>query len=252
MFRVHILIILITVGVMNTSFASSQEIPFFSAGSRIDTKAWYLSHGWANGVHQSCEWRNNAIGAQQGRLTITLSERGGKKRPFGCGEIQSKEKYGHGRYEARMRTAKGSGLNTAFFTYIGQPHQKEHDEIDFEFLGKNPTVVEVTHYRNSKKGTLKAVQLGFDSSEEFHNYAFEWDAEEIRWYVDDKLVFKTEGTVPVPIHKQKIFFSLWSGGKSMNDWLGRFKYKQPVTAEIEWVKFTPFENQVQPLQTQTP
>jgi len=241
---IHKLIVTLSLFCVLLSFTPSSvadELPFFITGNKIDKKNWLLSHGWTNGEHQSCEWRDNAVRGVDGRLTLTLSERGGKHRPFGCGEIQSNATYGYGRYEARMRSAKGYGLNSAFFTYIGQPHQEEHDEIDFEFLGRNPYVVEVTHWRNGIKGPVKQVRLGYDSSEEFHNYAFEWDKDEIRWYVDDKLVYKTDGSFPVPIHKQKIFFSLWSNAPSLDDWMGRFKYYKPVSAEVEWVKFTPFD-----------
>ncbi len=227
----------------STSPLFAQEIPFFKHGRIIDTDTWYVSHGWSNGEHQSCEWRDNAVRAVNGNLTLTLSQRGGKKRPYGCGEIQSKKRYGHGRYEARIKTAAGDGLNTAFFTFIGPPNGvAEHDEIDFEFLGKDPYYVETTYWRNGKKSKVHKVPLGFDSSKEFHNYAFEWDKKEIRWYVDDKLVYKSDESLPVTVHKQKIFFSLWSGAKSLNDWLGKFKYKNPVTAEIQWVKFTPFNS----------
>lgn len=235
-------------GVIPALADDNGRIPFFSHGPVLDEDIWYISHGWANGEHQSCEWRDNAIGqSDEGYLTLTLSGRGGKKRPIGCGEIQSKKRYGYGRYEARMRSAAGSGLNTAFFTFIGPPNGvAEHDEIDFEFLGKDPTIVQVVHYRDAKSPKPYIVDLGFDSSKEFHNYAFEWDKNEIRWYVDDKLVYKTQGKVPVPVHDQKIFFSLWSGAESMNDWLGRFHYKKPVTAEVQWVKFTPFPEGTKP------
>jgi hypothetical protein len=42
--------------------------------------------------------------------------------------------YGYGTYEVRMRTGRGSGLNAAFFTYIGPVHDRAHHEIDIEVL----------------------------------------------------------------------------------------------------------------------
>jgi beta-glucanase (GH16 family) len=121
------------------------------------------------GIFQSCEWRADAIANTRNGLRLTLSDRGGKARPLGCPEIHTNARFGYGLYEARIRSAAGSGLVTAFFTYIGPPAgSPEHDEIDFEFLGKDPHTVNVTEYTNDKPYG-KVIQLGFDASETFHN-----------------------------------------------------------------------------------
>lgn len=230
--------------------AYADDIPFFYGKNQtLDKSHWYTAHGWANGPHQSCEWRKDAIHRDGETLTLTLSDKGGKHRTIGCAEARTQQKFGFGRYEARMKTAAGKGLNTAFFTYIGKTHgADEHDEIDFEFLGKNPKIVQVRHWRDGKGTKPKYVRLGFDSSKDFHNYAFEWDRHEVRWYVDDRLVHKTGLTtdekIEAPQNEQHIFLSLWSGSDRLNDWLGDFQYTKPVTAEIEWLKFTPFEGSV--------
>ena len=222
--------------------AYAQEIPFFSIGPKIDEKTWYISHGWANGAHQSCEWRKYEVRSEDDKLVLGLSDHGGKERPISCGEIRTRQTYSYGRYEVRMKTAAGSGLNTNFFTYTGPPYGvKEHDEIDFEFLGKEPDKVEAVFWRNGKKAKIYKIPLGFDSSKEFHNYAFEWDQNEIRWFVDGKLMHQSEKGADIPVNSQHIFLSLWSGGQSVNDWLGPFSYKEPLSAEVEWVKYTPLE-----------
>lgn len=232
-----LLLLICLIGAPPPSIA--QDIPFFKFGQKIDSETWYKSHGWANGEHQSCEWRKHAVSGTAEGLNLNLSERGGKHRPYGCGEIRTIQKYSYGRYEARLKSAAGSGLNSAFFTFIG-PHSgsPEHDEIDFEFLGKDPYIVEVTYFRNSKKGRVKRVVLGFDASQEFHDYAFEWSKTAIRWYVDGKLVHETDPGENIPIHPQQIFFSLWSNNESLNDWMGPFRYSGPVDMDIQWVRFT--------------
>ena len=208
--------------------------------SGIDKNRWYIPHGWTNGEHQSCEWRESALSARDGKLLFTLSSKGGKLRPIGCPAIQYKERTGYGRYEARMRTAAGSGLNTAFFTYIGPPlGVAAHDEIDFEFLGKEPEVVEITHWANGQKNPGIKIPLGYDASKEFHNYTFDWRPDSISWYVDDKLVYKTPKGSKIPNNPGYIYFSLWSGSKIEDAWMGPFVYQKPVTAEVMWVKFTP-------------
>lgn len=227
--------------------AHASDIPFFSRYPLLDTGKWYISHGWANGDHQSCEWRADHVTARDGRLLLQLTNHGGDKRPVGCAEVQSRGTTHYGRYEARMRTAAGSGLNTAFFTYIGPPNGvAEHDEIDFEFLGKDPRSVQVTYWRKGKSSPEVIVPLGFDASAAFHDYAFEWDPAEIRWYVDGQLVHRTPKGADIPRNPSRTYFSLWSGSAAVNDWLGVFKYASPASAEIAWTRYTPRMKDGQP------
>lgn len=219
---------------------SATTLGFKTVFDHIDKSDWTISHGWANGDHQSCEWRSSALSIENDRLLMTLSDNGGSKRPIGCPEIHTKQRLGYGVYEAKMRSAAGSGLNTAFFTYIGPPAGvPEHDEIDFEFLGKDPTTVQVNTFVKGKPLNTKTVQLGFDASKDFHTYAIDWSPLKIRWYVDGKLVHETAEKSPLPKNPGSLFFSLWSNTKGLDAWMGPFHYAQPVTAEVEWVSYTP-------------
>lgn len=203
-------------------------------------KRWYVSDGWANGDYQSCEWRASSVRVAARDLRLTLNDHGGKQRPIGCPELHTNARLSYGLYEARMRTAAGPGLNTAFFTYIGPPNGvKEWDEIDFEFLGKDPHTVSITQWANGTARDGKVVQLGFDASQGFHNYAFDWEKDKVTWYVDGKVVAETAAGSPVPRNPGMLFFSLWSGSASKDDWLGHFDYKAPVTADVEWAAYTP-------------
>ncbi|HYD18351.1 MAG TPA: family 16 glycosylhydrolase [Patescibacteria group bacterium] len=227
--------------------AQAADQPFFSRYPLIDKERWYISHGWANGEHQSCEWRADHVTAEDGHIRLHLTDKGGKLRPIGCAEVQSTARTRYGRYEARMRTAAGSGLNTAFFTYIGPPNGvAEHDEIDFEFLGKDPRTVQVTYWRKGKSAPATIVPLGFDASAGFHDYAFEWSPREIRWYVDGRLVHSTPKNADLPRNPSRTYFSLWSGSAVEDDWLGSFKYKSPATAEIAWTRYTPLAESSKP------
>ena len=242
--KIAIYFVVIGLGLLPPVVARAADyIPFFNPNPIIDTATWYISDGWANGAHQGCEWRAKAISSAEGALRLTLSNQPGKTRRYSCGEIQSKALYGYGRYEARMKASTGSGLNSAFFTYIGPSHQvKEHDEIDFEFLGKDAKLVQVGYWHDAKNYDMKVIDLGFDASKEFHDYVFEWTEKQIIWYVDGKEVHRTSSKNPMPRNRQKIFFSLWSGADVVNDWLGRFTYTTPKTADVLWVKFTPLGN----------
>jgi endo-1,3-1,4-beta-glycanase ExoK len=235
-------IFLITLMTAHSAVTKAEQLSFFSTYPDFDHKQWQLSDGWANGDHQSCEWKAEALSAANGHLQLQLSDVGGKVRPFGCAEIQSTSRTQYGRYEVRMRTAAGSGLNTAFFTYVGPPTGvPAHDEIDFEFLGKDTHTVEITYWRNGEKNDPIVIQLGYDASVAFHDYAFEWTPSAIRWYIDNRLVHETPAGVAMPENASRIYLSLWSGSAIEDSWMGRFKYKNPVTAEVAWVKYMPIK-----------
>jgi endo-1,3-1,4-beta-glycanase ExoK len=206
----------------------------------LDRSRWYISDGWSNGEHQGCEWNARQVVIADGRLAMNLHERTTRTRSLACSEIQTHARYGHGRYEVRMRSAKGSGLNTAFFTYIGPSTPGAvHDEIDFEFLGKNSRAVEVNFWRAGKSYGGKVVDLGFDAAEEFHVYTFDWSPESIVWKVDGKEVHRVGKEANLPVQTQKIFLSLWSGTSRIADWMGPFRYTGPLRAEVDWVRYTP-------------
>ena len=222
--------------------ATAVNMAFEDKFSSLNTSRWYVSNGWTNGPHQSCEWRAENVATEDNKLLLTLSDNGGKVRPIGCAEIHTTDRLGYGLYQARLRTAAGSGLNTAFFTYIGPPHGvPEWDEIDFEFLGKDPSKVEVNHYAQGKLIKGKVVDLGFDSSREFHDYAFDWTKDTIIWLVDGKEVYKTPPGVSIPRNPGYLFLSLWSGSAVEDAWMGPFSYSKPVTAEIASARFVPHE-----------
>jgi len=228
------------ISLCNIHLAKAQDtpLPFFATYPNIDLSTWYISNGWSNGEHQACEWRAGAVDAYFRNLRITVSNQGGAIRPYGCGEIQSRQRFGYGRFEARLRAAAGSGLNTAFFTYIGPPMGvAEHDEIDFEFLGKDPTVVELNYWVNGKQQPSYKHNLGFDATRDFHIYAFEWRPTSIKWFVDGILVHETPPNAPIPKQPGKLFFSLWSGTQIEDDWMGKFVYTSPVSAMFSWARY---------------
>ena len=92
---------------------------------RLDTSRWYISDGWNNGPFQNCTWSRKQVTVTDGMLQLQFLQSKTGQRNYACGEIQTTKRYGYGTSEARYRTARGSGLNSAFLTYIGPT---EYDE----------------------------------------------------------------------------------------------------------------------------
>jgi endo-1,3-1,4-beta-glycanase ExoK len=225
-----------------TSVAGASETfgrSFVDHFDTLDEARGYKSDGWTNGPHQRCWWSGDHALVAGGRLTLTMEE-GGLLDPDLCAEVQTRETYGYGVYEARMRGSSGSGLVSAFFTYTGPPlGVPRHDEIDFELLGQNSREMQLNFYSNGKGDHETYVDLGFDAGSTFATYAFDWQPDSITWYVNGRQVHQVKGRRQLPSHPGKIFFSLWAGTSEVNDWLGPFAFPaRPPSVEIEWVAYT--------------
>lgn len=217
--------------------AANSGTSFVENFDRIDKKIWYVSDGWDNGSHQNCTWSKKQVAVQNGVLELTFEQRKAGKRDYACGEIQTRKRFGYGTYEARIKTAEGSGLNSAFFTYIGPADKQPHDEIDFEVLGKDSGKVQVNQYISAKGGNEKLVDVDGGANTKFNDYAFIWEQGRLRYYLNGTLIQDVTDPAKIPVNAQKIFFSLW-GTDTLSDWMGKFDYQGSAKMLIDRVAFT--------------
>lgn len=202
---------------------------------------WECANGWTNGSMFNVTWRKDNVTFDNGKMQLIIDNdktpTGGI--PYSGGEFRSKEFYGYGKYEVSMKAIKNDGVVSSFFTYTGPSDNNPWDEIDIEILGKDTTKVQFNYFTDSKGEHEYMHELGFDASEDFHTYAFEWHKDKIVWFVDGKEVYSA--TENIPVTKSKIMMNAWCG-IGVDGWLKKFDdSKMPLTAEYEWVKFTPFE-----------
>lgn len=226
---------------MGFSAAQAQEAAngtsFVDTFAKLDPARWYISDGWTNGAHQNCIWTKKNVKADNGHLELTFNDTPLKDLKYSCAEIQTKQRFGYGTYEVRMKAADASGLNTAFFSFIGPVDKSPHDEVDFEILGKNLNEVQVNQYISAKGGNEKLVPVAGGANKGFNDYAFVWEKNRLRYYVNGTLVQDVTDPTKVPSHSQKIFLSLW-GTDTLTDWMGPFSYPGPQTMTVERVAFT--------------
>lgn len=238
---------------------------FIDDFERLDEERWYVSDGWSNGALQSCLWRRRNLELSRGALLFHLKREDDAKTAssapdapsiegkapkkwegfvYSCAEIRTKQRFGYGYYEARLRPVDSAGTVSAFFTYIGPGTDKRmpHDEIDFEILGKDPRQVQLNFHQNGKGGNESKVEFGYNASGRTADLAFEWRPDILRWYIDGRVVREavSEPGKKLPSEPAPIFFSLWSGtGANMEAWLGKFEEtKLPLEMSVDYVAFT--------------
>ena len=153
-------------------------------------------------------------------MELRLVKRQIGKNPYTGGEFQRRGFYGYGRYETIMRGVEGQGVVGAFFTHThAQFDDDPHDEIDFEYMGKNTRQVHLNHFKNGKPAGSTYIDLPFDFTDGEHLYAFEWEPDAIRWYIDHKLVHEAHDNIPD--HSGRVIASLIAFGEGSWDWTGK-------------------------------
>lgn len=151
-------------------------------------------------------------------VRIVLDEGAGNGRRLTSGAFASSRSFTHGCFQADIRAAAGPGLITGFFLHRASPRQ----EIDIEILGTDPTRMLTNVYFNpgeagaamefGYRGAPHWIDLGFDATQDFHEYAIGWTADRIVWLVDGRPVHDrvSWGPTPIPHLAMRLHANLWA------------------------------------------
>ena len=179
-----------------------------------------------NGSPFNCSFKRDNAKIEDGVLTLWLTT---TDSGYAGAEYRNVEKTPFGYYAVSMKAARCDGVISSFFIYCGRPW----DEIDIEFLGNDTTKVQFNYYHNGQGNHEYLYDLGFDASEEFHEYGFDWQPDSITWYVDGKPVYKA--TTDIPTAAGNLMVNLWNVADSHAYWAGKFDSSPlPVTAQYQW------------------
>ena len=205
----------------------------FKSGKPAD---WEVSANWTNGSMFNVTWRDLNVTFEGGNMQLIIDNdetpEGGI--PYSGGEFRSKDFYGYGRYEVSMKAIKNNGVVSSFFTYTGPSDNNPWDEIDVEILGKDTAKVQFNYFTNGAGNHEYMHDLGFDASEDFHTYAFEWHKDRITWFVDGTEVHSA--TANIPVTESKIMMNAWCG-TGVDGWLNAFDGATPLSAEYKSVSY---------------
>jgi len=149
---------------------------------------------------------------------LVISKAVAGNRPYRSGALASVHSFEHGRFEAEIKAASGSGLVTGFFLHRQSPRQ----EIDVELVGDDPRRMLVNVYFNpgddgaaigfGYRGSPCSIHLGFDATLDFHLYAIDWRPGRIAWSVDGRIVHERVGWDPTPLPhlRMRLHANLWA------------------------------------------
>ena len=167
-------------------------------------------------------------------MTLTIDKDHSGKYNYSGAEYRTHEHYGYGYYETSMQAIKNDGVVSSFFTYTGESENNPWDEIDIEILGKDTTKVQLNYYTNGVGNHEYMYDLGFDASQGFHTYGFDWQPDHITWYVDGKAVYTAYSNIPST--PGRIMMNTWPG-ITVDEWLKPFNGNTPLTAYYQWATY---------------
>ena len=197
-----------------------------------DKSLYEVRHGFTNGGMFRSYWDRDNVVLDDGIANISLYDKDDKN--YGA-EIKTYQGYLYGYFGGRAKTFKKSGTVQYIFTYTGG-WKYDHDEIDIEFLGKDTTKVQFNYYDNGVGGHEYVYDLGFDSSEDFHDYGFKWEADRIIWFVDFRPVYSVKATLD---QWGFLFVNVWAG-QGVDNWLGEYTPQaEKLTAEYAYLSYAP-------------
>ena len=75
--------------------------------------------GWCNGSMFNVTWRKENCTFENGRMQLIIDkDKKGGSVPYSGAEYRSKDFYGYGRYEVRMKAIKNDGVVSSFFIFL--------------------------------------------------------------------------------------------------------------------------------------
>ena len=200
----------------NYTFLSEKIINF---NNDDEKKLYDIRNGYSNGGMFLSVWNRKNISLKDDIALLSLYDDFNDNKNYGS-EIRVNQGYLYGYFGTRMKVFKKEGTVQSFFTYNGG--QYEHDEIDIEFLGKDTTKVQFNYFDDGIGNHEYLYDLGFDASEDYHDYGFLWEQNRIIWFVDFKPVYYVEATLE---QWGFIYINVWAGNNenpSTQKWLGTY------------------------------
>ncbi len=211
---------------------------------------WYISNFNQELENFLTAWRSEMVSVVlpshqrtgQGALVLELGpSNSDEDKPYLGAEVQRDDNYHFGRYEVYMKAGRGEGIVSSFFTYTGAYFDNPHDEIDFEFLGRDTRRVWINTFAAGQKMPGEWIDLGFDAAAEPHLYRFDWRENSITWYVDGQEIYAINSdTHTIPKTPGKIFMNIWAGNPGQVAWLGTVHEGTTSSAEYLCVSYRPF------------
>jgi beta-glucanase (GH16 family) len=168
------------------------------SGTTLNEEVWnyeigFGNAGWGNNELQYYRSGESNLIVADGKASIIAKQENFGSAEYTSARVQTKGKYDvqYGRIEARIKVPMGQGIWPAFWMLgsnidaVGWP---ECGEIDILEHVNNEMQVHGTIHWDNNGHQYQGGSISTDPTQ-YHNYAIEWDADQLRWYLDGILYY---------------------------------------------------------------
>ena len=166
---------------------------------RIDKELnWVTGGGWGNNEAQYYTDKPKNVRVENGRLIIEALKEDFYGSKYTSSRIKTTNSWKYGRFQIRAKLPKGIGTWAAFWglptdwKYGSWPNSGEIDileHVGFEEGHIVSSVHNIAHHGDLSNSDQTKYVLDHDVINSFNDYILEWGEEEIKTYINDKLIF---------------------------------------------------------------
>lgn len=223
----------------------------------LDTSRWQLmTHSWGGNL---ALFSTQSPSVENGQLSLRLLDApagtmdGGEVKPFLGAEVRSRATLTYGRVRARAKFARAPAVVSALVTIYTPWPADDWNELDIECLGQDPSKAQfnaqvytgpptqapvTTSVSPTQDPHLEA--LGFDASEDFHEYAMEWTPAGATFWVDGELRYTWTERIELMTRPQNVLLTIWASGSP--GWAGAVTEETSgATAVYDWVELWTYD-----------
>ncbi|QDT67624.1 Beta-glucanase precursor [Planctomycetes bacterium MalM25] len=193
-------------------------------GSSVNTGRWEVADREFSPNNELQYYHPDQVSVGNGQLTITASNQPLGAQPYRSGLIRTWQEHRYGRWEVRADLPFGKGMWPAIWLLprdLGTAPWPTGGEIDImENVGNDTFFVKGSYHYNWTPGSPITSNADYRTGEDFaagmHDYAVEWDPDQLRFYVDDNLYHVVDNPIQPQEQPMSLIINLAVGG----DWPG--------------------------------
>jgi beta-glucanase (GH16 family) len=233
--------------------SASMKLVFRDEFETLDAERWsIMTHSWPS---NEALFGSNSVEVADGQLKLTLlaapmgtKDGTGASKQFLGAEVRSVTTISAGRVTARAKFAKGSAVVSSLVTIYTPWPADNWNELDFETLGKDDSKIQsnvmvytgpqltlpvATSVTPTQDPVIHA--LGFDASEDFHEYTMEWSDQAAFFLIDGKLVRTSTDHAELLNLPQNVLLTIWASSSA--SWAGAIDTSTAgAQAVFDWVE----------------
>jgi len=219
-------------------------------GASVNQENWELIDLQNSHNNEKQYYRPEQASVVDGKLRITATNQPLGNKQYRSARLESWQAFAPGRFEARIDLPTTQGMWPAFWLLPKSHPWPTRGEIDIlENRGSQPFLVSSAYHWQTNPGpccsqhqyvfeeystTVDGVPVNFH--EGFHTYAVEWEATQLRFYVDDVLHYTVNEQANRPIFEtpMNIILNLAVGGDFGGDPNGSTVF--PQFMDVDYVR----------------